>query len=108
MSIQCPLDLNLIYEKGSELQRQLQVRFKTVFRDLLLPHRVAAMTDYIGQLESHIRARSIEDVDRQGMETVLQFCIHIKPYIEQDSIPLDDVIEVDIRSEIGIQNFLNS
>jgi hypothetical protein len=100
MDIEGPFKIGLI-EDPLNPTHQLQFSFTPAFQALTLEERGPALREYIRRMQQMAGSLPEDSADRTGMQIVLQFAEQVLPHIENDELPLDESITVDIHSEIA-------
>ena len=96
MEITGPLNIGVLDNDTGG--RELHLSFKPEFRVLNLPQQTASFQDFIKTLINEIHQLDEDDINRQGMMTILQICEQIQPHIDANELPLEETIVVNIQS----------
>ena len=107
MVIQGPLTIRLLTQEG-DLQRELHLAFTEEFIQKPVAIRAMDFNQYIHSLEQQAAQIQTDTPERQGILTILQICQELLPYIQQDEIPLEETIVVNIQAEFGLTQFINA
>ena len=101
MIIEAPFTVSVI-ESQSLSQRELQLAFTEEFRDLNLTQRIRQWDAYIHRLRRDSAMLLESDADRQGMLTLLQVVEPMREHIADDTIDLQQTLEIVIKGAAGM------
>jgi len=102
MEITGPLSIGILdNDNGS---RELHLKFRPEFRVLNLQQQSEAFQDFIRTLRHEISQLDENDINRQGMLTILQICEQLMPHIEANELPLEETIVVNIQTQSPFGN----
>lgn len=105
MEIEGPLNI-FVQDDETSLKRELHLSFKPQFIQENLFERTEAFQKYIDHLKHNIQKFEKDDIDRLGMETILQICENLLEYIINDEIDLNETIVLEISPKINITNLM--
>lgn len=94
MEIQGPFTISINDNSDSGL-RELHFGFKPAFQQQPLADRIDTLKSHLAELQQAIDAES-DPANQQGMLTILQIASQILPHLENDEVPLDETIIVEI------------
>lgn len=104
MQITGPFHIKII-DNTDTLSRELHLSFTPRFQQSPLPARMDILRDHMLQLQQNVE--QVEDeATRQGMLMLLQIAEQLYPHIEQDEIPLDETIVIEIGSSSPLDKLL--
>ena len=75
--------------------RELNLGFKPAFQQLDLAARIAAVKSHLTELQQNIENETDAN-NQQGMVTIAQIVQEILPHLENDDIPLEETIVIEI------------
>lgn len=102
MEITGPLNIGVIDNDNGA--RELHLSFKADFRVLSLPQQSEVFQDFIKTLINEISKLDASDDNRQGMTTILQICEQLQPHIDNNELPLEETIVVNIQTHSPFGN----
>ena len=105
MEIEGPLRISVQDDENS-LKRELHLSFTPQFIQEKLFERTEAFQNYIDHLKHNLQKLEKDNVDRLGMETILQICENLLEYITNDEIDLNTTIVIEISPTINITSLM--
>ncbi|MDH5570744.1 MAG: transcriptional regulator [Gammaproteobacteria bacterium] len=106
MQIAGPFTIKVIDNAGTQ-SRELQLAFTAAFQALPLAERSRKFADYIQSLQADILATD-DPQNQQGMLTIQQICEQLLPHIQDDQLPLDETIVIEMGETSPFDHLLNS
>ncbi len=94
MEIQGPFTISVNDNADSGL-RELHLGFKPAFQQQQLPERIDTIKSHISDLQKAIDEET-DAANQQGMLTILQIISQLMPHLENDEVPLEETIIVEI------------
>jgi len=104
MQINGPFSINIINNSATQ-SRELHLKFKPAFQRQPLAARYKTMQDHIKNLQQEVEQQA-EGATRQGMLMMLQIVEELCPHIEQDEIPLDETIVIEMGASSPLDKLL--
>ena len=94
MEIKGPFTVSIIdnHDSGS---RELHLGFKPAFQQLELAARIDSLKMHLADLHSSIE-KETDASNQQGMLTIFQVGSELLPHLENDEIPLEETIIIEI------------
>ena len=86
----------------------LQLSFTEEFQALERSRQATDFAEYLDQLRAQSATLDETDPNRQGMLIVLQVGEQLLPLVEEGSIPLGETLEIEVRQELPLTDFLAS
>lgn len=74
----------------------------------MIPITLIYIRPYIHNLEQQAAQIQADTPERRGILTILQICQELLSYIQEDEIPLEETIEVNIHAEFGLTQVINA
>jgi len=102
MEITGPLNIGVLDNDTGG--RELHLSFKPEFRILNLQQQTESFQAFISTLINQIQKLDASDINRQGMTTILQICEQLQPHIENNELPLEETIVVNIQTHSPFGN----
>ena len=78
---------------------ELHLDFTAEFRALNIAQQADAFRNYINRLINEISQLDEQDVNRQGMLTILQVAEQLMAHIEANEIPLEETIVINLQQD---------
>ncbi len=94
MEIQGPFTISVNDNADSGL-RELHLGFKPAFQQQELSTRIETIKSHMTELQQAVDEET-DAANQQGMLTILQIISQLMPHLENDEIPLDETIIVEI------------
>lgn len=85
---------------------EIHISFKSSFIAMDNDARKKYFSVYMGNLQQQLLS-PLDDSEKQGMMTVLQFCQSIFPHLSNDEISLDDTMIFEMVPDNPIENLLS-
>ena len=106
MEINAPFSINVV-DNTETNTRELHLQFQASFNNYPLEMRISLLINYINELKTNI-AQEIDEPNKQGMLTILQITEQMLPHIENDEIPLDEKIIIELGTNSPLENIINN
>ena len=106
MQIEGPFIIKVV-DNSSSQSRELQLTFTTDFQSLSHDAQVKSFKDYIASLQQQIQATD-DAQNQQGMLTIQQICEQLLPHLQDNEIPLDETIVIEMGQTSPFDHLLNS
>ena len=94
MQIQGPFNISVVTNEDSQT-RELHLGFTDHFRQKNLQQRLDDFRQHMSQLSQDARSEQ-DEASQQGMLTILQISEQLLPHLENDEIPLEETIVIEI------------
>ena len=104
MQINGPFSISIIDNSATQ-SRELHLKFKPAFQREALAARLKTLQGHINDLQQEVEQQA-EDATRQGMLMMLQIVEELYPHIEQDEIPLDETIVIEMGASSPLDKLL--
>ena len=104
MQISGPFSVSVIDNTDTQ-SRELHLSFKPAFQRQPLAARVETVLAHMQGLQESMEQES-NDATRQGMLMMLQIVEELYPHIEQDEIPLDETIVIEMGASSPLDKLL--
>lgn len=104
MQISGPFSISIIDNTDTQ-SRELHLSFKPAFQRQPLASRLETVQAHIQGLQQGIEQEENE-ATRQGMLMILQIVEELYPHIEQDEIPLDETIVIEMGASSPLDKLL--
>ena len=98
MLIEGPFKLGIV-ETPHSMGHELHLGFREEFRAKPTADQALEVRRYIAELHATAAQLPPEDHNRQGMLTITQVAEQLLPHLEQDEIPLEEPIVIELRSD---------
>jgi hypothetical protein len=106
MQIEGPFTIKVV-DNSSTQARELHLSFTARFQSLAQAQRIQSFADYIQSLNRDIQATD-DPKNQQGMLTILQICEQLLPHIQDNEIPMDETIVIEMGPSSPFDQLLNS
>lgn len=106
MQIQGPFDIKVITNEDSQ-GRELHLTFTNDFRQQTHELRLENFRQHMLDLQQSVQ-QTDDPAEQQGMLTILQISEQLLPHLEQDEIPLEETIVIEIGSTSPFDHLLDS
>lgn len=105
MQIDGPFTIQMI-DNADSATRELHLGFTAQFQQLDSEKQLQQYRQYITQLQNDI-AKTDDEANRQGMLTIQQVAEQLLPHMEQQEIPLDETIIIEMGPTSPFDDLLN-
>ena len=94
MQIQGPFHINIVTNEDSQ-SRELQLSFTAEFQQKNLQQRLEDFRQHLSDLQQSLQSEQ-DEATKQGMLTIFQISEQLLPHLENDEIPLEETINIEI------------
>lgn len=104
MQINGPFSISIVDNTDTQ-SRELHLSFKPAFQRQPQVARLETLQTHIQSLQQSVEQET-NDATRQGMLMMLQIVEELYPHIEQDEIPLDETIVIEMGASSPLDKLL--
>lgn len=104
MQINGPFSIS-VNDNSDTQSRELHLSFKPAFQRQPLQLRLETVQTHLRDLQQSMDAEA-NDATRQGMLMMMQIIEELYPHIEQDEIPLDETIVIEMGASSPLDKLL--
>lgn len=104
MQINGPFSVSVIDNSDTQ-SRELHLSFKPAFQRQPLAARIETVHAHMQSIQQSIDQET-NDASRQGMLMMLQIIEELLPHLEQDEIPLDETIVIEMGASSPLDKLL--